>query len=526
MSESPGLHPYDQGYYDAYHTEMGPVPYVRERGPWLRLFRAMAEYIQRSIKPKTVLDVGCAKGFLVEALRDREIEAYGIDISEYAIGEVRPDIRPYCRVASISSPLSHRYDLITCIEVLEHLPEVDAIRAIANMCQAADDILFSSTPDDFDEPTHVNVRPRSYWVERFQECGFSLDADFDPKAIAPHAMRFVKVRPQRHPVDTLLELRDRLKNDMESLNLTVKTTADRVGNLRLRLEIMEDSLGWRVLEKIRKVRDAMLPPDTYRARAYTELRRIPHAIFDEGFTGGIKQVCKSMVHIVSLPVEKEKCESDRHEKPVIFKEHELAHEVLDGLTGLEIGPAAHNPFGLRTRNVELMESQEFYASIQENVMRVTPPKINIWASADRIPLGDQSEDFILSSHVVEHLPNLIAAFLEWDRIVRDGGYVFMIVPHPWALPADKDRALTPVEHFIDDYHRSHSLETHPIEGVPGGKMGHYHTFAPDSVVQLVDWMCQKKLCNWELVAREDIDTKVGNGFTLAYKVRHAAMRSQ
>ena len=100
----------------------------------------------------------------------------------------------------------------------------------------------------------------------------------------------------------------------------------------------------------------------------------------------------------------------------------------------------------------------------------------------------------------------------------------MIVPHPWALPADKDRAVTPVEHFIDDYHCGHTLETHPVEGVPGGRMGHYHTFAPDSVVQLVDWMCEKQLCNWELVAREDIDTKVGNGFTLAYKVRHAAVR--
>ena len=36
-----------------------------------------------------------------------------------------------------------------------------------------DDILFSSTPDDFDEPTHVNVRPASWWIERFAERGFA-----------------------------------------------------------------------------------------------------------------------------------------------------------------------------------------------------------------------------------------------------------------------------------------------------------------------------------------------------------------
>jgi hypothetical protein len=31
---------------------------------------------------------------------------------------------------------------------------------------------------------------------------------------------------------------------------------------------------------------------------------------------------------------------------------------------------------------------------------------------DRIPVLDRSEDFILSSHVLEHLPNVIGAFLE------------------------------------------------------------------------------------------------------------------
>src|SRR5437867_12330579 len=97
-------HPYDRHYYDTYHTDAGPVPYVRERGPWLQLFRAMAESIDRTIKPKRVLDAGCAKGFLVESLRDRGIEAFGIDISEYAISEVRPDIRPYCRVGSLVIP--------------------------------------------------------------------------------------------------------------------------------------------------------------------------------------------------------------------------------------------------------------------------------------------------------------------------------------------------------------------------------------------------------------------------------------
>lgn len=212
-------------------------------------------------------------------------------------------------------------------------------------------------------------------------------------------------------------------------------------------------------------------------------------------------------------------------KPTVFREHPVAHALLDGLSGLEIGAAAHNPFGLRTRNVALPEGYEFYAEHQRREMGVEPAPVDIWASADHIPVPDASEDFVISSHVVEHLPNVIGAFLEWDRIVRDGGYVFMIVPLKGALPADDSRELTPLAHCVEDAYLKRTLDTHPIAAVPGGKAGHYHTFTPDSLLQVVEWMRINRFCEWEPVAREDIDRKVGNGFTLAFKVRHTTPRA-
>ncbi|MBI3798885.1 MAG: glycosyltransferase, partial [Deltaproteobacteria bacterium] len=202
--------------------------------------------------------------------------------------------------------------------------------------------------------------------------------------------------------------------------------------------------------------------------------------------------------------------------PLRFPEHKLAHQFLDGLKGLEIGAAAHNPFGLRTRNVAPQEDYEFYAA-EARKLGVEPAPVDIVAFADDIPVADQSEDFILSSHVVEHLANVIKGFVEWNRIVRDGGYVFMIVPLKGALPADGLRELTPFDHFLADYHDNLTIATHPVHGVPGGKMGHYHTFTPDSLLAVVEWMKDAGLCDWELVAREDVDTKVGNGFTLVFR---------
>lgn len=35
-----------------------------------------------------------------------------------------------------------------------------------------------------------------------------------------------------------------------------------------------------------------------------------------------------------------------------YRESKLAHKLLDGLQGIEIGPSTHNPYGLQTLNVD------------------------------------------------------------------------------------------------------------------------------------------------------------------------------
>ena len=44
-------------------------------------------------KGDKVLDIGCAKGFFVNDLVDKGIDAYGIDISSYAIKNCHPKIK-------------------------------------------------------------------------------------------------------------------------------------------------------------------------------------------------------------------------------------------------------------------------------------------------------------------------------------------------------------------------------------------------------------------------------------------------
>lgn len=177
-------------HFDAYYYQHGcGQPYVRNP-EWLRFFGAVADRIVADIRPRSALDAGCAMGFLVETLRERGVDAFGVDLSEYAVGQAHPDVRPFCRVGSVAEPFPQRYDLIVSIEVLEHMPQDEAERAVANFCAHADDVLFSSTPFDYREATHVNVQPPERWAELFARHGFYRDVDFDASFLTPWATRY------------------------------------------------------------------------------------------------------------------------------------------------------------------------------------------------------------------------------------------------------------------------------------------------------------------------------------------------
>jgi SAM-dependent methyltransferase len=178
--------------FDAYYyAHCCGHPYARDEH-WLAFFRRIADRIVTDIAPRTVVDAGCAMGLLVEALRERGVEAWGIDISPYAIDRVHESVRAFCRQGSIAEPFAQRVDLVVCIEVLEHMARPEADAAIDNFCAHTDDVVFSSSPNDHREPTHVNVRPPEDWAELFARHRFFRDPDFDAGVISPWAVRFRK----------------------------------------------------------------------------------------------------------------------------------------------------------------------------------------------------------------------------------------------------------------------------------------------------------------------------------------------
>lgn len=176
---------YNSSYY---RSRFGDSAYERSE-LWVQFFGNIAEHIQTDFTPDSVLDAGCAIGMLVEALLEHGVDAHGFDISDWAIQQMPPQYSAHVRVGSILDPqvVDRHFELVVCIEVLEHLPAADADTAIRNLCSWGDLVLFTSSPQDFEETTHYNVQQPGYWAAKFAQHGFTRVLDYDATYITPWA---------------------------------------------------------------------------------------------------------------------------------------------------------------------------------------------------------------------------------------------------------------------------------------------------------------------------------------------------
>src|SRR5262249_50644681 len=127
-------------------------------------------------------------------------------------------------------------------------------------------------------------------------------------------------------------------------------------------------------------------------------------------------------------------------------------------------------------------------------------------------------------HGFEHLPNPIKALLEWNEVLKDGGIVFMIVPKRDALESDSLRPLATMNEWAKAYSHSVTAETWAdvFPENPVAPREHYFVYDPDLLMGLIDGICQEFGLDWNVITYEGTDSKVGNGFTLVYRVCKAA----
>jgi SAM-dependent methyltransferase len=183
--------PYDADYY-LHGKEKGVSLYENYR--WLPeltlpMCKAIAEHCGFSTEDD-ILDFGCARGYVVKALRQLGYEAFGIDISQWAIDNCDPDVTGRVRWWSRSSHADYdcKFNWIIAKDVLEHVPDVTA--TINQFLKNAKIGIFVVVPLSFADDhayvvseyekdvTHIHRFMLETWVSMFIRPGWSVEARY------------------------------------------------------------------------------------------------------------------------------------------------------------------------------------------------------------------------------------------------------------------------------------------------------------------------------------------------------------
>jgi SAM-dependent methyltransferase len=132
----------------------------------------------RNFGPRSVLDVGCGTGLMLERFKAMGVERHlGLEYSEAGLDLCRSRgvvVRKFDLESQqgIDEP---KFDLTISMEVAEHLPEKTADRYVTLLCGSTDTVVMTAATPGQGGTDHVNEQPRSYWIEKFREAGFVED---------------------------------------------------------------------------------------------------------------------------------------------------------------------------------------------------------------------------------------------------------------------------------------------------------------------------------------------------------------
>lgn len=125
------------------------------------------KYIERqaSVKNKYVLDVGCGGGLLSEALAKRGAIVTAIDVSKPLIviaknhaEQQQLNIDYQCQDVETLTKEVRRFDIITCIELLEHIPDPQRmIKNCATLLKCSGKLFFSTINRNFKAYLYVII---------------------------------------------------------------------------------------------------------------------------------------------------------------------------------------------------------------------------------------------------------------------------------------------------------------------------------------------------------------------------------
>lgn len=123
-------------------------------------------------KPKSVLDIGCGLGTWLKIFEENQCEIFGID-GDYVQTEdllIDSDKFKYLDL-NFKFNLNKKFDLVTSLEVAEHILPENAKGFVDSICSHGDIVLFSAAIPGQEGTLHYNERNNNYWIDLFAQNG-------------------------------------------------------------------------------------------------------------------------------------------------------------------------------------------------------------------------------------------------------------------------------------------------------------------------------------------------------------------
>ena len=156
------------------------------------------------MKPASLLDVGCGAGAWCRVWQQQGVaNVVGVD-GEYVNASSLLFAAENFRRQDLAQAfdLKQTFDLVTSLEVAEHVPKQSATTFVENLARHGDRILFSAAVPGQGGEFHVNEQPLSFWRAQFQALGFRC---FDP--LRPRISHDTQVEPW-YRYNSLLYVKD------------------------------------------------------------------------------------------------------------------------------------------------------------------------------------------------------------------------------------------------------------------------------------------------------------------------------
>jgi hypothetical protein len=136
-----------------------------------------------AVRPQSVVDVGCGVGTWLAVARRLGInQTLGLE-GEWVLGLPYADPKLEIRGVDLEKKIPDlgKFDLVTCMEVAEHLTPGRAEGFVADLCSLSDHVFFSAAIPWQGGTNHLNERPQSYWAGLFARQGFGARDIVRPK---------------------------------------------------------------------------------------------------------------------------------------------------------------------------------------------------------------------------------------------------------------------------------------------------------------------------------------------------------